>query len=76
MTPPILSRHEDMTDFFDAAQWQSVLDGKPVLVTGEQLAILFGFDDEDEIYELARRGLLVRAGEFFDARASTQNYCA
>jgi hypothetical protein len=59
-----------MTEVFDAAQWQSVL------VTGEQLAILFGFDDEDEIYELARQGLVAPVGELFDARLSTQKYCS
>jgi hypothetical protein len=61
-------------DFFDAAQLQSVLDGKPVLVTAEQLGALFSLD-EDEIYELARRGLMARVGELFDARLSTQQYC-
>jgi hypothetical protein len=59
-----------MIDVFDAAQWQSVLDGEPVLVTAVQLGALFSFD-EDEIFELARCGLVARVGELFDAKLST-----
>jgi hypothetical protein len=63
-----------MLKVFDAAQWQSVLDGEPALITAEQLGALFGLD-KDEIYELARQGLVAQVGELFDAKLSTQKYC-
>ncbi len=62
-------------EVFDAAQWQSVLNGEPALVTARQLAELLALDDESEIHDLARRGLVVQVGTLFDAKLSTQRYC-
>ncbi len=60
---------------FDDEQWTDVLSDRPALVTAEQLGRLFGID-ESEILDLARQGLVAAVGALFDAKLSTQRYCA